>query len=255
MLSAVTSGQQARESLLKAAKTLTSDPRLSGIAQASELAERCGSAASNAGESELVSTCRAMAATLAREATNLSKKIQERVHQDPPAEYPRPAAAPAPPALVCPPPPKPLPSALERVTLEHSKEDRDAVVRTLELGLRFAALPGGGVIDTRLSVEWHFLPKGVSQVEAERIAGVGRIGGYSDWRLPTEGELTEVLREGQQGFRETAGLEPDAFVWVSLKRWCWWRFRTEGKAIELASGRGAWRSVHDVNTRAVLVRS
>jgi hypothetical protein len=272
LLSAIATAEQARASLLKAANNLESDSRLAGIHEIAALSEQCRSTASLVSDDEVVPGCRRIAAALARKATDLAKEIQEQVRRGPEAERPAaPAPAPVPaPASPLPTPMSPTPAfapsaspapkprtpavEIERITIARTDEERGAVAAALERGARFAVPGARTVIDVRTNMMWISMASGVSQAEAEPIARAFQPGGYGDWRLPTESELSRVLSEGGPPLVESLGLGRDALVWVAAQRFRWIRLRSEGRIINVTSREAAWRAARDATVRAVLVR-
>lgn len=242
---------QAREALRKVADSLSSDPRLEGVAQAAELAEQCRKAIAATAESDLVGACRQVATSVARQSANLAKEVQGLSRRGPgaaPAAAARPAAPAPAPAEPTAPEPEP--------ELEPQPEPGIAAGGAARPAQRFTLLDSGAILDTKHEIIWaNRTTPAMSHEEAVRTATAFRLGGYGDWSLPTAEELLVLLHEGGlEVLQATRTLTGQEALWTTSRRWRWLRWRAEAVAVLPGSFDTQWRPVTDATARALYVR-
>jgi TIR domain/Protein of unknown function (DUF1566) len=99
-------------------------------------------------------------------------------------------------------------------------------------------VPEGVYLDPKTKLMWTIEDNGryVNWHEASEYARQLRLGGYSDWRLPTIEELKQLYDPGNKGIREPFQLTSD-WVWSSTRE-------GSGSAWALLFLFGKFRSVH-----------
>jgi hypothetical protein len=282
LLSSVTEPAKTEDAVRQATSILESDARASRLSQMETVARECRSSLEGVSSSERVAVCRKLATKLARLASTLATEVQEQTRKAGKPE-PRPAVASAPPAPpsrqpVVPAPasapstprppltpagpsraptpresqptskPRPMKPGMDitPIRVAATAEERAAVVAALEDGQRFALVPNGTVIDTRMKLMWAVKAgPAMTHRAAEGYAAECRLGGYNNWRLPQPDELQHFLIGGGRDFGPVmfgSGASPVA-LWTAetSRRWFFIRQATvvqfETASILVASAR------------------
>lgn len=216
---------QVRAALDKVAAELESDPNLSGLLPVDEIARKCRETARCPDDGALLSGCRLMATSLARRASSLAAEVQQRAKapQDPPAaatadpaqatdqpDRPQPVKAtaspePIPPAVSSMPAEPIPPESPTPTSLPPARAEPETPARRRAVSQRFSQPEKDVVVDSRTNRMWLSVPLPAMR-HNDAMAAVTRLvaAGHRDWRLPTLGELQEVMGEG--GLQALRGL-------------------------------------------------
>ncbi|MBF0227917.1 MAG: DUF1566 domain-containing protein [Desulfobacterales bacterium] len=116
----------------------------------------------------------------------------------------------------------------------------------------FIAYDDGTVLDTKTNLMWAVKDNGsdINWNNAKKYCENYRVGGYSDWRLPTQDELENLYKSG---IRDDKGI-------IKITDWGCWASETRNGGFEAAyfyfhRGRRHWRSVfYDYYVRVLPVR-
>jgi hypothetical protein len=96
---------------------------------------------------------------------------------------------------------------------------------------RFIAYGNGTVLDTKTNLMWAAKDNGsdISWPRAEKYCEKYRVGGYSDWRMPTENELYELLDTNEYN-KPCDGCSYNIITpYIYLSACCIWTFESSGE--------------------------
>jgi len=277
-LSVASSSDQVRAALQNVAAELEADPNLSGLIPVDEIARKCRETARCPDDGALLSGCRLMATSLARRASSLAAEVQQRAKapQETPAAAtadPAQAAAqpdrPQPVKATAAPEPTPLaampahaepspPESPAPTPLSPARAEPETPARRRAGSQRFSQPEKDVVVDSRTNRMWLSVPLPAMRHNAALVAVTQLVtAGHRDWRLPTLGELQEVLGEGGLQALRGLGVLPGVAgpqLWSSDLRSRFFGLLKSVGVVSAATGATSRCSVGDASVRTLAVR-
>jgi hypothetical protein len=126
---------------------------------------------------------------------------------------------------------------------------------------RFTAYDDGTVLDTRTNLMWAGKDNGadIDWKKAKSYCENYRGGGYTDWRMPTQDELSGLYDEDKSQKVECGSI-PNHIATGLINLTCWWVWSSETRGPDAAGfdfdfGTRGWRHQSGGGFRALPVRS